>query len=677
MYEDCVDDDTDRSEYDTYSGANSEHRTQEVDEAEVIGEWKRVQETRSPTNVGLVHEDDDLPADATMNCHQWPDIETPDPSGMIQATADTIRNIINASMTVSSLLPHQTPPSPNPWASSHTPSASSLEDTTLSTKRSSMSYLPSISIDYINFGKTFKEGSEVLTTLNKLLKKRSNYLTDDTDSDGNKVGKVVCNGDGMMHLLDPIAVFSVYRKQMKLKSDIKRWRKFFMDSEYECCGTRHVYDNCSSSRINREEANCYESTLLNRVEHDYVSLKMSADEVDRIFIASIHSVSVYRQSLTAFLRLPRPKGLKEWKLLASEIKDTLSKTKSGNSENCSYNLICKLSRQFHLIECLPTIKASPFVPETQVTIDHHRESIIISVRGTCQMLDAITDVTADVVPFLAHTVHGGHTHAGFTASAWQLAKLVVPLLSESLLKCDVYSVLVTGHSMGGAVASLLTMLFHTDDIDIKALVAESVRIVNDQHDDRLVEKIMNQLRSSRCFAFGPPPCATLSLCTAALTYITTIIVGKDMIPSLSVSSVNRLAQRLKDATLFQRRLSSTNNVEDAQEFHAEQLSDYQNVEEGPADDEVYGNGLYPHSCNNDTEITDNRPLRDMNDSLLVPGKILHVRHISSGSPSVFPEQATYFSDIKLYALSRSFSDHNLITYVTLMRCLYNRKTREA
>jgi len=84
--------------------------------------------------------------------------------------------------------------------------------------------------------------------------------------------------------------------------------------------------------------------------------------------------------------------------------------------------------------------------------DETREQIIV-VRGTSNIENAIIDASVKLV---SDPVAGVLLHEGFSFSASRLYREVKPLLKHD------YMVNTTGHSLGGAVASILAMYLHTD-----------------------------------------------------------------------------------------------------------------------------------------------------------------------------------------------------------------------
>jgi len=157
--------------------------------------------------------------------------------------------------------------------------------------------------------------------------------------------------------------------------------------------------------------------------------------------------------------------------------------------------------------------ANAFQPAFFVAVDEPRRTVVVSIRGTKQWSDVLTDYMYTAVPFPAVSGHscGGSgdrlAHDGFLRSALYIAEAVRPLLLELMHRRagsqGCWKLRIVGHSLGGAVAALLALLLCDDFPAVRAV------------------------------AFGPPPCMSSALSEASKLRVISFVNGNDVIPRLS------------------------------------------------------------------------------------------------------------------------------------------------
>lgn len=148
------------------------------------------------------------------------------------------------------------------------------------------------------------------------------------------------------------------------------------------------------------------------------------------------------------------------------------------------------------------LKSSPYKPAFYVALDDKKKRIVLCVRGTKNFFDALTD--ADVTPckFLSGFAHGGFLRA--CDLIYEETKNL--LLRLKNLHRD-FDVRIVGHSLGGGVASLITL------------------------------KLKKDIPSVRGVVFGCPPCISESLLEQSKSCITGFVNGNDIVPRLRAGSL--------------------------------------------------------------------------------------------------------------------------------------------
>ncbi|KAL0084605.1 hypothetical protein F4703DRAFT_1916641 [Phycomyces blakesleeanus] len=175
-----------------------------------------------------------------------------------------------------------------------------------------------------------------------------------------------------------------------------------------------------------------------------------------------------------------------------------------------------------------------------VTVDHSAKAVVLTCRGTLGLSDVLTDLTCDYANFTLPADQNDPprkyiAHGGMLEAAQLLAKKkgrVFQKVCEGLLMYPEYGLVICGHSLGGGVASLLSVLWSQEQAQPSRLAALS------SSRPTFVTSSLFGLPPGRpihCYAYGPPCTMSQELseyCGQGL--VTSVVHGFDIVSSLSL-----------------------------------------------------------------------------------------------------------------------------------------------
>ncbi|KAG1046662.1 hypothetical protein G6F43_010862 [Rhizopus delemar] len=169
-------------------------------------------------------------------------------------------------------------------------------------------------------------------------------------------------------------------------------------------------------------------------------------------------------------------------------------------------------------------KGASFQPSYFIAIDRSRKSIVLSIRGTWSLYDAITDLVCEYRPWKK-----GLVHSGMLASAQWFYTSIIPqifrYISHHHKELDRF--IITGHSLGGGTAGLLTMM-----------VADQI--------DQLREIANNPLFDLHCYNYAPTAACSEDLAKQYEQFIHSFICHDDIVGRLSYGSAMKLKELILD-----------------------------------------------------------------------------------------------------------------------------------
>ncbi|CBJ26861.1 conserved unknown protein [Ectocarpus siliculosus] len=215
----------------------------------------------------------------------------------------------------------------------------------------------------------------------------------------------------------------------------------------------------------------------------------------------------------------------------------------------------------------------PMAPTYVLAVDHGRREIVLSVRGTKAFGDAITITHFRPEPFL-----DGYAHRGFAQSAHELVKQVEPELTSLAERLPDYRVCFTGHSMGGGIAAMASMLIR--DSATRRLQQQQHQHQHGHQGEEPPSTARKRASSStnldhrgsrkrrgtaagggkisagaglggsggpEVYSFATPSCVSLELARGCEGWVDSVVHGDDAIPRLSTVSLELLKEDMTAA----------------------------------------------------------------------------------------------------------------------------------
>jgi hypothetical protein len=184
-----------------------------------------------------------------------------------------------------------------------------------------------------------------------------------------------------------------------------------------------------------------------------------------------------------------------------------------------------------------------------VSIDRDSRAVVLTCRGTLGFEDVLTDMLCDYDDLYwqgeAYQVHKGiHTSARRLLAG--LGSRVMATLKAALEEYPNYGLVLCGHSLGGAVASVLAILI-SEPSAIQAtgalfVTAPSPKLISHPNHHPASSTVppvtLPAGRTIHVYAYGTPATLSPPLRLATRGLITTIVNSADIVPSLSLGMLH-------------------------------------------------------------------------------------------------------------------------------------------
>ena len=153
------------------------------------------------------------------------------------------------------------------------------------------------------------------------------------------------------------------------------------------------------------------------------------------------------------------------------------------------------------------------MPGHFVAVDRTKKEVVLGIRGTTTLSDALTDAVGEATQVPGCT--GLLAHKAMLASAKAVLDKLRPTLEEALRENPSFTLLITGHSLGAGTAILCTVLLSITPLKSKPHM--------------------------RCFAYAPPPVVgPLEHKSLRNLVIHSFINRADVVPRASLANVFNL-----------------------------------------------------------------------------------------------------------------------------------------
>ncbi|XP_061133399.1 diacylglycerol lipase-alpha isoform X1 [Syngnathus typhle] len=222
----------------------------------------------------------------------------------------------------------------------------------------------------------------------------------------------------------------------------------------------------------------------------------------------------------------------------------LSQSVTVEEDNCCGCNILAIRRQFldrdlkqvHIVytSCHDAVYETPFF----VAVDHEKKKVVISIRGTLSLKDALTDLSGDSERLPVEEQQGTWLgHKGMVYSAEYIKKKLEQemILSQAfgrdlpilVCQCDDwghlsqnkgtmhYGLVIVGHSLGAGTAAILSFLLRP------------------------------QYPTLHCYSYSPPGgLLSEDAMEYSKEFVTSVVLGKDLVPRLGLSQLEGFRRHL-------------------------------------------------------------------------------------------------------------------------------------
>ncbi|KAJ2082852.1 hypothetical protein H4R24_001244 [Coemansia sp. RSA 988] len=156
-----------------------------------------------------------------------------------------------------------------------------------------------------------------------------------------------------------------------------------------------------------------------------------------------------------------------------------------------------------------------FCPSYFVAHDRQQNAVVLVVRGTMSVEDAVVDLSCEYSKW-----NGGLVHSGMKASAHWLFLEVMPQIFAYASSQKTKSICIVGHSLGASTAAILTIMLHEYRSHLSGLGIDMAEF------------------DIKGYCYGPAPCISEDIADRYQGIIQTYVNRDDLVPRLCYGSVS-------------------------------------------------------------------------------------------------------------------------------------------
>ncbi|GBG83280.1 hypothetical protein CBR_g36895 [Chara braunii] len=172
-------------------------------------------------------------------------------------------------------------------------------------------------------------------------------------------------------------------------------------------------------------------------------------------------------------------------------------------------------------------------PAYFIAVLHSQKAIVIALKGTSTRQDMLVDMTHTAESFM-----GGYAHYGMLRAAMMIDQEERGLVMELLKQNQGYSLVLTGHSLGGGVVCLLSMIWRQKLVESNGHSGDGSGLsVLGVHPDMI-----------SCWSFATPACVSYDIAVRE-EYIHSIILQDDIVPRLCAAAVEQVRREVHSHSL--------------------------------------------------------------------------------------------------------------------------------